>query len=186
MIIVFRTPGPLHRLAFHCLNNSFVLWNVIREKVHLQNVSFHNVFWGTACQVLEHSGKPSGERSLPSELMLKGKGEISFLMKIGWYLYGISWPYIFWSFLIPRCVLAQFIYILPRSGQRTDLLLRENCTQCVSVLVAQLYLTLCDPMDCSLPGPSVHGILQARILERKSESERSLSRVQLFVIPWTV
>ena len=26
-------------------------------------------------------------------------------------------------------------------------------------------LTLCDPMDCSLPGPSVHGILQARILE---------------------
>ena len=25
--------------------------------------------------------------------------------------------------------------------------------------------TLCDPMDCSPPGPSVHGILQARILE---------------------
>ena len=29
----------------------------------------------------------------------------------------------------------------------------------------QSYLTLCDTMDCSLPGPSVHGILQARILE---------------------
>ena len=27
------------------------------------------------------------------------------------------------------------------------------------------YLTLCDPMDCTLPGSSVHGILQARILE---------------------
>ena len=27
------------------------------------------------------------------------------------------------------------------------------------------YLTLCDPMDCSLPGSSVHGISQARILE---------------------
>ena len=25
--------------------------------------------------------------------------------------------------------------------------------------------TLCDPMDCSLPGFSIHGILQARILE---------------------
>ena len=25
--------------------------------------------------------------------------------------------------------------------------------------------TLCDAMDCSLPGPSVHGILQARMLE---------------------
>ena len=31
--------------------------------------------------------------------------------------------------------------------------------------VVQSYLTLCDPMDCSPPGSSVHGILQARILE---------------------
>ena len=31
--------------------------------------------------------------------------------------------------------------------------------------VAQSCLTLCDPMDCSPPGSSVHGILQARILE---------------------
>ena len=34
----------------------------------------------------------------------------------------------------------------------------------VKALVAQLCLTLCDPMDCSPPGSSVHGILQARIL----------------------
>ena len=33
------------------------------------------------------------------------------------------------------------------------------------VLVAQECLTLCNPMDCSPPGFSVHGILQARILE---------------------
>ena len=31
-------------------------------------------------------------------------------------------------------------------------------------LVAKLYWTLCSPMDCSPPGSSVHGILQARIL----------------------
>ena len=31
--------------------------------------------------------------------------------------------------------------------------------------VAQSCPTLWDPMDCSLPGSSVHGILQARILE---------------------
>ena len=31
--------------------------------------------------------------------------------------------------------------------------------------VAQMCLTLFDPMNCSLPGSSVHGILQARILE---------------------
>ena len=38
----------------------------------------------------------------------------------------------------------------------------------VSFPCAKLFpscLTLCDPMDCSLPGSSVHGILQARILE---------------------
>ena len=32
-------------------------------------------------------------------------------------------------------------------------------------LAAQSYLTLYDPMDCRLPGCSVPGILQARILE---------------------
>ena len=31
--------------------------------------------------------------------------------------------------------------------------------------VAQSCLTLCDPVDCSPPGSSIHGILQARILE---------------------
>ena len=31
--------------------------------------------------------------------------------------------------------------------------------------VAQSCLTLCDPMDCSPPGSSVHGIFQARVLE---------------------
>ena len=35
----------------------------------------------------------------------------------------------------------------------------------VKVLVTQSYLTLCDPKDYSLPGSSVHGILQAKILE---------------------
>ena len=35
----------------------------------------------------------------------------------------------------------------------------------MKVLVTQSCLTLCDPMDCSPPGSSVHGILQARILE---------------------
>ena len=32
-------------------------------------------------------------------------------------------------------------------------------------LVAQSCPTLCDPVDCSPPGSSIHGILQARILE---------------------
>ena len=37
--------------------------------------------------------------------------------------------------------------------------------------VAQSFPTLSDPMDCSLPGSSVHGIFQARILESFAISE---------------
>ena len=33
------------------------------------------------------------------------------------------------------------------------------------VLVTQSCLTLCDPLDCSPPGSSIHGIFHARILE---------------------
>ena len=36
----------------------------------------------------------------------------------------------------------------------------------VKVLVTQSCLILCDSMHCSPPGSSVHGILQARVLER--------------------
>ena len=36
---------------------------------------------------------------------------------------------------------------------------------CVDAKSLQSCLTLCDPMDCSPPGSSVYGILQARILE---------------------
>ena len=42
---------------------------------------------------------------------------------------------------------------------QADSLLSES-----SLHVAQLYPTLCNPMNCSLPGSSVHGIFQARIL----------------------
>ena len=35
----------------------------------------------------------------------------------------------------------------------------------VKVLIGQLCLSICDPMDCSPPGSPVHGILQQRKLE---------------------
>ena len=37
--------------------------------------------------------------------------------------------------------------------------------KCMFMSVAQLHLTLCDPLDCSLPCSSVHGNSQARIVE---------------------
>ena len=38
--------------------------------------------------------------------------------------------------------------------------------------VAQSYPTLSDLMDCSLPGSSVHGIFQARVLELEPGTEQ--------------
>ena len=64
--------------------------------------------------------------------------------------------------------------------------------------MAQSCLTFCYSMDCSLPGSSVYGIFQVRILEwvaisfssdqvwSEMSEVKSLSRVQLFVTPWTV
>ena len=63
----------------------------------------------------------------------------------------------------------------------------------VKVLVVQLCPTLCDPMDCSSPGSSVQGILQAWILEwvgipssRKSSRHRDwtcVSHIQADSLP---
>ena len=48
--------------------------------------------------------------------------------------------------------------------------------------VAQSCTTICDPMDCSLPGSSIHGIFQARVLE---SVVISFSRVSSWPRGWT-
>ena len=57
---------------------------------------------------------------------------------------------------------------------------------CIHAKSLQSCPTLCDPMDCSLPGSSVHGILQSRILEwvdmpisRGSSQPRNWTHVSL-------
>ena len=66
------------------------------------------------------------------------------------------------------------LYLKPISGYLNQIKLNENTFKtdhgltlylCVCAKLLQLYPTLCDSMDCSPPGSSVHGILQARILE---------------------
>ena len=54
-------------------------------------------------------------------------------------------------------------------------------------------LTLCDAMDCSLPGSSIHGILQVRILEwiaisssRGSSRPRDWSFISYIYLHWQV
>ena len=64
--------------------------------------------------------------------------------------------------LIPYVLEARYHRELASPGEGTPryvLYLSPFCE------VAQSYPTLCDPVGCSLPGSSVHGILQARVLE---------------------
>ena len=59
--------------------------------------------------------------------------------------------------------------------------------------VAQACLTLHDPMDCSLPGSSIHGIFQARVLgwgatafseQQTMEKVKSISTEIGLVLAW--
>ena len=58
--------------------------------------------------------------------------------------------------------------------------------QCMKVKseseVAQLCLTLSDPMDCSLPGSSIHGIFQARVLEWVATAFSQIIQSNIFQI----
>ena len=64
----------------------------------------------------------------------------------------------------------------------------SKLTVTVKVNVAQSFPTLYDPMDCSLPGSSVHGIFQVRILEqvtiffsRRSSQPRDQTQVSRII-----
>ena len=70
-----------------------------------------------------------------------------------------------WEFAQKSRPLSQRSYLTTSSSVAT----LSFCSVCVCVRererVAQSCLPLCNPNDCSLPGSSVHGTLQARILE---------------------
>ena len=63
-------------------------------------------------------------------------------------------------------VILVYLYLNSLSGYITSVSqLQNDREKKMKVLVTQSRPTLCDPMDGSLPGSSVHGILWARILQ---------------------
>ena len=69
---------------------------------------------------------------------------------------------------------------------QSKIVVSEQYVLCAMLL--QSYPTLCDPVDCSPPGSSVHGILQARILKwvvlpptRGSSQPRDLTYISCFL-----
>ena len=86
----------------------------------------------------------------------------------------LFWLVVSWLLLRIKLTLKKFLILL----------------ECVcACIVSQSRLTLCDPMDCSPPGSSVHGILQARKLEwvaiscsRASSWPRDQNCVSVFTV----
>ena len=92
------------------------------------------------------------------DVVVKGRGQIIFVL-------------LFYFFLRP-CNTRVFVRSASTSSTGitwSSFLERERVREresvCVCVWVAQSYPTLCDPIDCSPPGSSIHGILQARTQE---------------------
>ena len=75
------------------------------------------------------------------------------------------WICLFWTFYISGITHDVTICVWLLSLGIMFLRFYPFCSMYWYVLVAQSCLTLCNPIDCSPPGSSVHGILQARILE---------------------
>ena len=71
---------------------------------------------------------------------------------------GSSWPRDGSGISCVSCIVGEFFAAEPPGKPHS------KRTVCI-VVVAQGYPTLCDPMDCSPQGSSLHGILQARILQ---------------------
>ena len=79
-----------------------------------------------------------------------------------------SWSWALWGGVCPPSLSLPFPNGMETLGWRPAGILGSVPVQLCLCLVTQLCPTLCDPMgcmDCSPPGSSVHGILQARTLE---------------------
>ena len=63
------------------------------------------------------------------------------------------------------CYSVSILWLKTKACQRCTEIHKKIFSFKVEVLVAQSCLILCNPIDCSPPSPSVHGILQARILK---------------------
>ena len=93
----------------------------------------------------------------------------------------IMWAFSQYTLLLLLLLLSRFSHVQPHRRQPTRLPCPWDSPgkntgvgchfllQCMKVKseseVAQLCLTLSDPMDCSPPGSSFHGIFQAKVLE---------------------
>ena len=158
--LVYSSPVPIFNqvvfLLLSCRQSLYIL-----DRIPLSDTGFANIFWVAIpwaslslcwwCPLVHQSFKflcsPINNGVLNKNtfgLEVKSVGKKS---RPGFFLsYATQWAGWPWT---RHLISLNFIILIWR----------------LHVLVVQSCPTLCDPMDCSLPGSSVHGIFQARILE---------------------
>ena len=139
----FGTPKNKVCHCFHCcLQITSVCWPLPASG---QDIRCRDLLSMSALSITKDQGKQKIEREA-----IQVRGSYSW-----WAYYSLA------SLPRKRGKLPCAVKLLQKleTTRNLDLVLK------VKVLAAQLCLTLCDPMDCSPPGSSVHGILQTRILE---------------------
>ena len=106
-------------------------------------------------------------------------------------------PLISWIYIVPQTLVITLISFKSCSPPASSFLILKNrkAAAAAAAKLLQSCPTLCDPIDSSLPGSAVPGILQARTLEwvaiafsnawRWKVKVKSLSHVRLFATPWT-
>ena len=128
-------------------------------------------------QPLDHQGSPS--RKLFCKAFLINTGRNFFFKLILFFLFLFLWPsHAACRILVPRLGMEPRPLAMraanPTTGRPGNSPIDRPHNRihpvtlfalCVCVKLHQSCLTLCSPADCSLPGSSVPGILQARILE---------------------
>ena len=112
-----------------------------------------------------------------------------------WFLYYLSHRKQYGNSLYLRAGLSKFVERLYRSSTEKMWFLLALTVPATAAKSFQSCPTLCDPIDGSLPGSHVPGILQPRTLEWVAISfsnegkwkvkVKSLSRVRLLATPWT-
>ena len=141
--------GPFQGLR---IDSSLAHWNELSKETHML----------TQQEILLWRWGAPGQGN-PGEHCCQAAHSLGFYSHVG------SFPDCLWPI-----VLLVLIYgpIQGSSWGHTHLFVRWFLAQeflrswCVYAKSLQSCLTLCDPVDCSLPGSSVHGILHTGILER--------------------
>ena len=86
------------------------------------------------------------------------------LICVCFFLWGVEWCLSWWE-VQEWFSLVNLPWIAKPSFSLVADAVRVNWGRCSLCVLSHFSLTLCDPVCYSPPGPSVHGILQARILE---------------------